>query len=388
MQNVTERAIHYLEKLISFPVLGGESNLSISQYIEDVFKEHDIDYHQVFNEDKDKVSLHCRIGPAVDGGTILSGHTDVVSVEGQPWTRKTFELTRENGKLYGRGTADMKGFLACCLAMIPLLQQAPLKRPIYFAFSYDEEIGCLAGPALIEHIIASYTEKPAYAIIGEPSSMQTINAEKGIGMFTTTIKSSAAHSSEIRTSVSAINEATYLIQWLNGRMEKLLYDGKIDERFDPPHTTIHVGTIKGGTAVNIVADACSFEWDIRNIPSDDIQEIIDEYETYCREREQINSSTNSDFRISTKANFPVVLSLNTPENEDIVTMVNQWTNTVVPGTVSFGSEAGQYAAAGFRTVLCGPGNMAQGHRADEYLEIRQLEKCISFIDKLKTSQIK
>lgn len=379
------RAIAILEKLISFPVLGGESNLSISRYIEKILKDHGLPYFHVYNDEGNKVSLHCRIGPPVDGGIILSGHMDVVPTEGQPWTRKAFSLSRENNKLYGRGTTDMKGFLACCLAMLPTMLHAPVQRPIYLALSYDEEVGCLAGPDLAADIHQSYAEKPSYAIIGEPTSMTTCTAGKGIGVFTTTIESAAAHSSEIRKSVSAINEATILIQWLNAKMEQLMNDGASDSRFDPPYTTIHVGTIQGGTAVNIVADNCTFSWDIRNVPADDIHVILESFNAFCAERMVANQSINGGISITTEARFPAVASLDTPLDVPIVNWVNQWTNTSIPDSVSFGTEAGQFAAAGYQAVICGPGNMEQGHRADEFIEIAQLEKCISMFNKLITS---
>lgn len=386
--NEVENAISILEKLVAYPVLGGESNLIISRYIEDVFQKNNIEYHRVFNEAGDKVSLHCRIGPPSDGGIILSGHTDVVPVEGQPWTKQAFSLIRVENRLYGRGTADMKGFLACCLAMLPYMRQIHLQRPIYFAFSYDEEVGCLAGPALAQSIKDSYSEKPAYAIIGEPTSMQTVNGEKGIGCFSTVVTSTAAHSSEVRDSVSAIEETTYLIQWLTAKMERLIQAGKTDERFHPPHTTIHVGTVQGGTAVNIIADRCEFKWDVRNIPSDSVHEILDDFEKYCQQRIEAKRMINPDFDIQTSAVFPIVPGLNTPDNAAIVVKVNQWNDTKYPTTVSYGSEAGQYVEKGFQAILCGPGNMEQGHRADEFIEIEQIEKCISFIKKLIVSQTK
>ncbi|MDG2450778.1 MAG: acetylornithine deacetylase, partial [Saprospiraceae bacterium] len=326
--------------------------------------------------------------PPVDDGIILSGHMDVVPVEGQPWTRSAFSLSKEKNRLYGRGAADMKGFIACCLAMLPHLLQSSLQRPIYFAFSYDEEVGCLAGPALVQNIKETYSEKPAYAIIGEPTSMKTNASGKGIAVFTTHVRSSAAHSSEIRKSVSAINEAMILIKWLNDKMEELADEEKSDQRFAPPHTTIHVGTIQGGTAVNIVADSCKFEWDVRNIPADNVSDIFEDFNTFCGQRESFNRSINAEFQIITTPKFPIVPSLDTPENVAIVNLVNQWTNTDKTESVSFGSEAGQFAEGGYQAVLCGPGNMEQGHRADEFVEIDQLEKCIAMLHYLITSQCK
>lgn len=184
--------------------------------------------------------MHCRIGPSVDGGIILSGHTDVVPVKGQNWDTDPFVLTnKDDGNLYGRGTCDMKGFLACCLNVLPNLVKADLKKPIYFAFSYDEEIGCLSAPELIRHLQNYYPETPKYAIIGEPSLMQPIIGHKGICLYTTTVNGSAGHSSGIRKEVSAINESARLILWLEAKMNALIDAGHIDLRFTPPHSSLH-----------------------------------------------------------------------------------------------------------------------------------------------------
>ena len=177
-QNRLDNTISILGDLVAFSVLGGQSNLPIAEYILGLLQKNDIEYHQVFNSKGDKVSIHCRIGPEVDGGIILSGHMDVVTTKGQQWSRPDFRLTKEDNKLYARGTSDMKGFLACCLAMLPYLKKSKLKKPIYLAFSYDEEIGCLATEQLISSIKTTYKERPNFAVIGEPSMMQTINGKK------------------------------------------------------------------------------------------------------------------------------------------------------------------------------------------------------------------
>lgn len=381
-QNILDSAISILGDLVGFSVLGGQSNLSIAEYISGSLQKNNIDYHQVFNASKDKVSIHCRIGPEEDGGLILSGHMDVVTSEGQQWSRPDFMLTKEDNKLYARGTSDMKGFLACCLAMLPHWQQANLKKPVYLAFSYDEEIGCLASEQLVSSIKSTYKERPSFAVIGEPSLMQTVNGEKGAAFFKTKVFSSAAHSSEVRKSISAIEEATYLIQWLLGKMDDFIEQENFDARFDPPYTTIHVGVIKGGSAVNIIADQCEFAWDVRNIPSDSIQEIFDSFEEFCKKRMIGKLKASSNFKIQTIKQFSIVPSLNTPENSEIVAMVNSFNGNESINTVSFASEAGFFSEAGFETVVCGPGSMDQGHRADEFIEISELKKCLSFLERL------
>lgn len=381
-QNILDNTISILGDLVAFSVLGGQSNLPIAEYILSLLQKNSIEYHQVYNSSRDKVSVHCRIGPEVDGGIILSGHMDVVTTKGQQWSKPDFTLTKEDNKLYSRGTSDMKGFLACCLAMLPYLKKANLKKPIYFAFSYDEEIGCLATEQLISSIKTTYKERPNFAIIGEPSMMQTVNGEKGVAFFTTKVYGSAAHSSEVRKNISAIEEATYLIQWLLGRMDNYIEKQCFDNRFEPPHTTIHIGMIKGGSAVNIVADQCEFMWDVRNIPSDSIMEILDSFEAFCKKRIVDKRRISPCFNIKTSKQFSIVPGLNTSENSEIVEMVNYFNGNESTKTVSFASEAGFFSDVGFQTVVCGPGSMDQGHRADEFIEINELKKCLSFLERL------
>lgn len=377
-----EQTLKILSELVAFPVLGGESNLSIATYIQSVFERNGITCYTAYNNEKNKVALHCRIGPGVDGGLILSGHMDVVPTEGQQWTRPDFQTTHEGDRIYGRGTTDMKGFLACCLAMLPVFNKAALQKPIYLAFSFDEEVGCLGGPTIIEAIQKTYSENPSFVVVGEPTSMQPIIAEKGVAFFQTKIFSEPAHSSQVCSTVSTITEATYLIQWLQEKMETPIGKRLIDPRFDPPFTTIHVGVIKGGVAANIIADYCEFEWDVRNIPSESIEDIISDFKSYCATVEIEKQKTTPGFKICTNAKFPIVPGLITSEYSEIVSMLHFLSDTASTGTVSFASEAGQFSQAGFQTVLCGPGNMEQGHGVDEYIEIGELQHCLVFLNKL------
>lgn len=369
-----------LKKLVSFPVLGGMSNLSIIHWIKDYVESHGVETKLVPNEEGTKASLHCRIGPAVDDGVILSGHTDVVPVESQPWTSDPFVLTdKGDGKLYGRGSCDMKGFLACCLAALPDMVKADLKRPIYFAFSYDEEIGCLSAPDLVKDIIATYSEHPKYAIIGEPSMMEPIVGQKGIWVHEVKVNGSAGHSSRIRQEVSAIHESARLVMWLENKMNELVESGQLDERFDPPHSSLHVGIFKGGTAHNIVADEVIFQWDLRTIPKDDIHEVVGEFNAYCRKRESELRKKFPDFKIVTHEHHPAVPPLDTAADSDVVKLVQKIAGNANLGTVSFAAEAGQFAEGGFQSVICGPGSIAQAHRADEFIEKEQLKKGVEML---------
>ncbi len=364
-------------------MLGGESNLSIILWIKEYVASYGVVSHLVYNEEKNKASLFCRIGPSVDDGIILSGHTDVVPVEGQDWHTDPFLLTDGNdGKLYGRGSCDMKGFIACCLAMLPEFVKADLARPIYFAFSYDEEIGCLAAPALIQALLTHYEEKPQFAIIGEPSLMQPIVGQKGICVLETTVNGSAGHSSRIRQEVSAIHEASKLVVWLENYMNKLVESGHIDDRFHPPHSSIHVGQFNAGIAPNVIADHAKFFWDVRVIPSDKISEIINDFNAYCREVESKLRLRYPDFKIETSEHHPPVPPLDTAEDKEIVSLIRKFSGNTELGTVAYAAEAGQFYEAGLESVICGPGSIAQAHRANEFVAKSELDKCVEMLRNL------
>lgn len=273
----------------------------------------------------------------------------------------------------------MKGFLACCLANIDTFSRARLKRPVYFAFSYDEEIGCLGAPELIKNIKSTYNEHPKYAIIGEPSLMQPIVGQKGIYIMETKVNGSAGHSSMIKQEVSAIHEAARLVLWLEKKMNDFTELENLDERFDPPHSSIHVGIIKGGIAPNVIADSCNFTWDMRVVPKNSIQKIKDDFEAYCKMLETKNKRVFKDFRIENTEIHPPVPPLDTRENDDIVKMVVDLTGNKELGTVSYAAEAGQFAEAGFQSIICGPGSITQAHRANEFIAKEQLEKCDHFL---------
>lgn len=372
-----------LSKLVSFPVLGGESNLTIIHWIKDYLAEHGVDGVLVPNEEGTKASLHCRIGPAAAGGAILSGHTDVVPVEGQDWSTEPFDLIdKQDGKLYSRGSCDMKGFVACCLAALPDMVKADLKKPIYFAFSYDEEIGCLAAPELVQAINDYYTEKPQFAIIGEPSMMIPTVGQKGICIFETKVTGSEGHSSRIKQEVSAIHESMRLILWLENKMNSLIGAGRTDNRFTPNHTSIHIGKIEGGIAPNVIAQECKFTWDVRTIPSETPEEIFAEFEIYCREREEELRKVFPGFSIDNHNIHPAVPGLDTHADQEIVALTKKLAETAELDAVSYAAEAGQFAEGGFEAIICGPGDIAQAHRANEFVAREQLVRCVQFMHNL------
>ncbi len=372
-----------LSKLIAFPVLGGASNLTIINWIKDYIEGFGIKCTLVPNSEGTKASLHCRIGPAIDGGIILSGHTDVVPVKGQDWQTDPFILTdKEDGKLYGRGSCDMKGFIACCLSILPQLVASNLKKPIYFAFSYDEEIGCLSAPELVEHLKDHYPEHPKYAIIGEPSLLQPIIGHKGICLYKTTVNGSAGHSSRIRQEVSAIHEAARLILWLEHKMNQLIDSGRIDNRFVPPHSSLHTGIIHGGIAPNVIADNVYFSWDARMIPSDNLSEVIDAFKQHCKNRMDELKPIFADFKIETEEIHPPVAAFDSKEDSDIVKLMSKINPNTNIGTVAYASEAGQFNEAGLQSIICGPGSINQAHRANEFIDKEELSKYTDLLKRL------
>ncbi|WP_203258885.1 acetylornithine deacetylase [Hyunsoonleella ulvae] len=372
-----------LAKLVSFPVLGGDSNLSIIHWIKDYIESFDISCTLVPNKEGTKASLHCRIGPAVDGGIVLSGHTDVVPVEGQDWNTNPFTLTDKNdGNLYGRGTCDMKGFLACCLSLLPNFTRAKLKKPIYFAFSYDEEVGCLSAPELIAHLKSYYSETPKYAIIGEPSLLQPIIGHKGICLYTTKVNGSAGHSSRIKQEVSAIHEAARLVLWLEAKMNMFVKNGHTDRRFSPPYSSLHTGIIHGGIAPNVIADKAYFSWDARMIPDDNLEDVIKDFKSHCENRMYELKSTFPDFNIETEEIHPPVVPFDSKADSDIVKLMSKINSNTNIGTVAYASEAGQYNLAGLQSIICGPGSIQQAHRANEFIAKQELKDYEEFLNNL------
>jgi len=373
------KTIEILADLVSFPVLGGESNLTILSYIEKYLDQYDVPYVRVPNEDGTKASLFARIGPSVDGGVVLSGHMDVVPVAGQAWDTDPFILTQIGDKLYARGACDMKGFLACCLALIPEWVALNLQKPLYLAFSYDEEVGCLAAPALVKALLEYYPEKPAYAIIGEPTRMQPMIGQKGICVLETTVHGSAGHSSRIRQEVSAIHVAAKLITWLENKMNALVEAGHLDDRFTPPHSSLHVGMVQGGIAPNVIADQCRFQWDVRTIPQNKLADILADFAAHCALVEKELQVRFPGACIVTTEHHPPVPPLDTPADAPIVAFVQAAAPIQALGTVAYAAEAGQFAEAGIPAMLCGPGDIAQAHRPNEFIAWEQLEMGLAFL---------
>lgn len=370
-----------LAKLIAFDTTSHKSNLDLIGFVSDYLSSYGVPYDLIHNEDKTKANLYATIGDPVPGGIVLSGHTDVVPVDDQDWASDPFQMTETDGRLYGRGTCDMKGFVATVLAAVPGFVNRPLSRPIHIALSYDEEVGCIGVRPMLEHIVA-HLPKPALVIVGEPTSMKVVNAHKALRSFTTYITGVEAHSSQTDMGVSAITAAADLIRHLSEIGEDLRARGDSTHRFDPPFTTLSVGTIEGGTAMNIIPRHCQFTWEHRTLPHEDNDEIIRRFDAYVNEVALPRMKERSD-----RAEIKTVQLSNSPglsieENSPAETLALRLAEQNETFAVSYGTEAGLFQAMDIPTVVCGPGDILQAHKPDEYLSLEQLAACDRFLQKL------
>lgn len=369
-----------IEQLVSFDTVSRNSNQSLIRFIQSYLEQHGVVSHLVPNADGSKANLYATIGPMEEGGVVLSGHTDVVPVDGQAWDSDPFSVVERDGRLYGRGTADMKGFIAIALALVPEMVARDLKRPIHLALSYDEEVGCIGAPYMISEM-AKVLPKPMAVIVGEPTSMRIINAHKGIADFTTTVTGHEAHSSQVGKGVSAVMTAARLITFLEQMMDENRAAASADSPFDPPYTTIHVGTIEGGTAVNIISRHCQFSWDVRTVPGDTPQQFADRLRTHCEPIIEEMRSISSRCNIVTETNSDApALEAETAGTAEH--LCKHLTGQAEAGVVSYATEGGQFQAADFSTVICGPGSIDQAHKPNEYIEIAQVEAAEQFIRRL------
>lgn len=381
MPDTRLNTIEHLDRLIAFDTTSSKSNLALIDHIEALLDDQGIACRRTANEAGTKANLFATIGPMVAGGAVLSGHTDVVPVEGQAWDSDPFTMRRDAGRLYGRGTSDMKGFIAAALAMIPAAQAAPLKKPLHLAFTYDEEIGCFGVGPLIEDLKAA-VPMPRVAIVGEPTGMRPISAHKGVTVYRTTVIGRDAHSSLTHLAASAIEAAAKLVVFLSDLGEANQRESASGSRFVPPYSSLNVGTIQGGTAQNIVPKTCSFTWEFRVLPGDQAERYRQAFETYASETvlpALRRTAPEAEIRTEVLADVPPLAPEDNPEAENLVRAL---TGANEAGAMSFGSEAGIFQRAGFSTVLCGPGFIEQAHQPNEFIEIDQLDACDAFLARL------
>lgn len=376
---LADRAIAILGKLVSFDTTSRLSNLALIDWVEAHLAGQGVASRRIASPDGDKANLLASIGPPVAGGIILSGHTDVVPVDGQPWTSDPFVLTERDGKLHGRGAADMKGFIALALAAAPLFGEG-LKRPVHLAFSYDEEVGCFGAPEMIA-AIARDLPRPALAIVGEPSLMKAVGGHKGAAFFRVVITGREAHSSQPHLGVSANMAAVELLAALSALSAELAAKADPASPFEPKGTSLTIGRIDGGTAANILARRCEIVFDLRAEPGDDPLVVLAPFVARVADLDARLKARDSDCGATFEvlANVPSMA----PDNGAAETFVRGLTGDNGPlRAVPYAAEGGQYQGAGFSTVICGPGSIDQAHQPDEYVEVDQMRQGAAFMIRL------
>jgi acetylornithine deacetylase len=375
------RGREWIERLIAFPTVSRDSNLDLIECISTYLAGHGIQSLIVHDESGKKANLYATIGPEDRPGIMLSGHTDVVPVDGQDWSSDPFAVAERHGRLYGRGVADMKSFIAIVLASVPLFLERKLKTPLHLAFSHDEEVGCLGVRSLIAKFDAMPV-RPAFCIVGEPTLMQVVRGHKGKLSYRCFVRGHESHSALTHHGVNAVEVAAELISHLRRLARRIREQGPFDEGFDPPYTTVHTGVVHGGTQLNIVPRDCRFDFEIRPLPSEDPILMFDEVAAFA-ERELVPDmkavTPDAGIRWEKLSSFP---GLDTDEEAAVTRFVKQLTSGNSTGKVAYGTEAGLFSLAHIPTVICGPGSIEQAHKPDEWITLDQLARCEAFMERL------
>lgn len=373
-----------LSDLVAFRTVSSDSNLDCIDYIKTRLTACGARMQVQFNEDGNKANLLATIGPDGPGGVVLSGHTDVVPTDGQIWETDPWQTVEKDGRIYGRGTTDMKGFLAAMLMTAERASTMPLLRPIHFAFSYDEELGCLGAWPLAQ-MMKEQLGDLVPIIVGEPTRSKVVARHKGIVTFNTTVKGYSVHSSRVHEGVSAVTESARLIAWLDDLMRQEAKT-ELSEVFDPPFTTIHCGMISGGAAVNVVASHCSFSTDVRTIAGKDPQHYMRIYKDHIAQNVLPRLRTvhpSVDITVTQRSFTP---GFDPEADNPAETLARQLTGDNDVRAVSYATEAGVFQKNGFHVVVCGPGDIAQAHQANEYIEVKELERCEELLARLASLQ--
>lgn len=376
-----ESTTRILSDLVGFPTISADSNLEMIAYASELLSALGARLSMTLDESGHKANLFATLGPEGDGGIVLSGHSDVVPVEGQEWTSDPFAMREADGRLYGRGTCDMKGFIACTLAMAPHFAELDLKRPLHFAFTYDEEVGCFGARALVEEL--ERTElRPSVAIIGEPTMMRIIEGHKGCFEYTTEFRGLAGHASSPERGVNAVEYAVRYISRLMALAEELKTRAPKGNRFDPPWTTLQVGTISGGAARNVIADHCSVEWEMRPVRNEDADFVKDRIRTFVES--ELKPAMRAVFEGADIVTHVIgeVDGLEPVTESEARQIVSELTGLTEAEVVAFGTEAGLFQKAGISSVICGPGSIEQAHKADEFVSLEQLDQCLGMLERL------
>ena len=378
----TLSAFQIMERLVAFPTVSRDTNLPLVDWVEDYLKSHGIAAHRYYKPDEPKAALFAHVGPWEEGAIVMSGHTDVVPVDGQPWDSDPFSVIERDGKYFGRGTCDMKGFDAIAIWALVEAKKRGVKRPMQLALSFDEEVGCTGAPPMIE-AMQPILPKGAAVIVGEPSMMQAVTGHKGGQGFWVDVWGFEVHSSIMHTGVNAIMEAAKIIQWANevNAEEAAKQPSLIASAFVPPWTTLHTGLITGGTAANITAKHCRFDIGFRAVPDADIDAWGAMVRGKIAEVEAEMQAVVSEARIDVDARFAVP-GLKPEQDGMAEGLVRSITGDNATHVVSYGTEAGQFQAAGYSAVVCGPGDIAQAHQPNEFITVAQFEAGVAFADRL------
>lgn len=372
--------VEMIGRLVSFDTTSRDSNLALIDFARDYLDGFGIASELVFDADRRKANLFATIGPADRPGIMLSGHTDVVPVDGQKWASDPFRAVERDGKLFARGSSDMKSFLAVALASVPQFLAAKLKTPIHLGLTYDEEVGCLGVRPLIA-MLKARAVRPRLCIIGEPTMMQPVIAHKGKRSYVCRVHGHEAHSSLTHAGVNAIEAAAEIVAYLKGMARRRRDQGPFDPAFTPPYTTIHTGTIAGGTALNIVPRDCHFEFEIRHLPDDDPDTMRAELEAHAAtllpEMRAVSRDAGYEFD-----EWNVTPALSARPSDEVVQLAQALSGANATGKVAFATEGGLYQEAGIPTVICGPGSIEVAHKADEYVALDQIRQCEGFMRRL------
>ncbi len=372
--------LEWISRLVAFDTTSSNSNLALIEDVETYLHGYGVETCRVESDDGEKANLYAIVGPKVEGGVVLSGHTDVVPVTGQNWTTDPWAVVEKDGKLFGRGVADMKSFSAIGLSLVPDMLKAGLKRPIIFALSYDEEIGCIGAPRMIAEI-ADKVPAPAAVIVGEPTSMKVIDGHKGIGSFRVTVTGYTTHSSQTDRGVSAVEAAARMIAKIADMRAARAARAEEGSPFDPPYSTMTVNVVRGGTQLNIMAGEAWFEWDMRVVPGDSREDIVEEFTDFAKgvEAEMRAKAPGCRVEIQQLTNAPFLAPSADNPAADLAKAITGHNSTDV---VAYAAEAGQFQESGLSVVICGPGSIDQAHQPDEFITIDQVREGTIFMRKL------
>jgi acetylornithine deacetylase len=374
--------LEMLERLVAFDTTSRNSNLTLIDFVRSYLDSHGIASRLTFNPERTKANLYATIGPRDRAGVILSGHVDTVPVDGQAWSSDPFTLRRANGNLHGRGTTDMKGFVASFLAMAPEFAAAPLNKPIHLCISYDEEVGLHGARVMIADIVAN-GPLPEACIVGEPSGMKPVLAHKGKLALVGTVRGVPGHSSDPARGANALEAAAECIAWLKAEARRFRDKGPYDRRFDPPHTSVHTGVFHSGVVLNMIPELAEFVMEWRYLPGTDIDA------EYARLRAYVAASIEPELQgVDPAAGFTWreysrMPGMHLAEEQPLATLVKQLAGTNQAGAVSYGTEGGLFERAGIPTLVCGPGHIEQAHRPDEFIALSELLACERFLRALK-----